>query len=169
MTDNIYILLGTNLGDREHNLSTALTKIKNIENIELLSISSIYESKAVDMDDDSPYFLNQAAGVRYSGSPHQLLTELETVEKSMGRKNKGQKKPRIIDLDILLFGSHTVNSKGLIIPHRELLNRPFAIIPLLEISKTIKHPVTGQNLASYITDKDEASLSLYKRNVTGKV
>ncbi len=87
------------------------------------------------------------------------------VEKSMGRTGKGKKLPRTIDLDILLFGEQIIETERLSIPHRELLRRPFAMIPLLQITPDLIHPVTGEPVANFVGEKDKQDVILYKDHV----
>ena len=90
---------------------------------------------------------------------------MELVEKNLGRTGKGKKEPRTIDLDILLFGDAIIETEELSIPHRELLNRPFAMVPLLEIDPDIVHPVTKKPIAQFLNEKDANEIILYKEHV----
>ncbi|KAA3636236.1 MAG: 2-amino-4-hydroxy-6-hydroxymethyldihydropteridine diphosphokinase [Calditrichaeota bacterium] len=130
MAETIYILLGSNTGNREKNLETAIQKIKDLPGMELTATSAVYITEPVSMVGENPSFLNQVVMAEYEYLPNELLAELEKIEVSMGRIEKGEMKPRPIDLDILLFGEQMIKSENLIIPHKELLNRAFAMIPL---------------------------------------
>lgn len=158
MTERVYILLGSNLGDREKNLESALDKISNLNDVHLVSYSGIYESPASEMEPGSPDFLNQAVEILTESEPLELLKLLESIEKEFGRTDKGMNKSRIIDLDILLFGGKVIESKLLFIPYRQLLNRPFAMIPLVEIAPDIVHPVIGELIRDYIDDSDHQTV-----------
>jgi 7,8-dihydro-6-hydroxymethylpterin-pyrophosphokinase len=87
----------------------------------------------------------------------------------MGRTDKGQKKARTIDMDILLFGDEIIDSERLTIPHKELTNRPFALIPLVQISPKIIHPVSKKPLSEYLTKDDYNKLILYKDHVARNI
>jgi len=133
MVHEVFLGLGTNLGYREKNLRDALNKIGAHEKIFLESSSSIYETKPVDGPKGQPYFLNMVAKIKTSLKPHELLKELKAIEKEMGRKPRVRFGPREIDLDILLFDSETIKTEQLEVPHPRLKERPFVLIPLLEI------------------------------------
>jgi 2-amino-4-hydroxy-6-hydroxymethyldihydropteridine diphosphokinase len=151
------------LGDRERHLQQALSQLEVMEGIEVIAASSIYVSDPVEMaDTDAPSFLNQVIKAEYEYQPNELLAGLELIEKRLGRTGKGQKTSRPIDLDILLFGDQIVETEQLSIPHRELLHRPFAMVPLLQIDPDIVHPVTEQPVAQFLSDSDRQSVLLYK-------
>ncbi|NOY88290.1 MAG: 2-amino-4-hydroxy-6-hydroxymethyldihydropteridine diphosphokinase [FCB group bacterium] len=169
MATTVYILLGSNLGDREKNLYSALDKIEAIPGLEVVATSAIYLSEAQEMEGESPAFMNQAVMADYLYLPHELLNELEKIEKKMGRTDKGKMKPRIIDLDILLFGDEIVQTKQLSIPHKKLLKRPFAMIPVLQITPNIVHPVKKEPIADFLTDKDHQEIILYKDHVARNI
>ena len=139
----VYILLGSNLGDRERNLSIAQNKLELIPGLEIIATSGIYLSDATDMVGENPAFLNQVIKGDYEFLPHELLDGLEKIEKALGRTGKGEKTNRPIDLDILLFGDQIIETKRLSIPHRELLKRPFVMVPLLEIDPEVKAIVSS--------------------------
>jgi len=165
MAETVYILMGSNMGDRERNLHRALGKVELIPGLEVIATSGIYVSEAVDMDGENPSFMNQVVMAEYQFRPKELLLQLEIVEKGMGRTGKGKKLPRTIDLDILLFGEEIVETETLSIPHRELLRRPFAMIPLLQITPDLTHPVTGEPIADFVGEQDRQDVILYKDHV----
>ncbi len=154
MTSTAYILIGSNLGDREKYLSSAIAMIKETPGLELCDRSSVYSSEAQQMANGTPSFLNQAIRVETRLRPLELLTALETIEQALGRDDKGKNLSRKIDLDILLYDTEIVNTKRLTIPHPELLNRAFALIPLIEIDPELVHPLTGRRLKDYLNDED---------------
>jgi len=154
MTSTAYILLGSNLGDREKYLSSAIVMIKDIPGIELSSSSSVYSSKAEQMASGTPSFLNQVIKVKTELTSIELLTALEKIEQALDRTGKGKYISRTIDLDILLYDTEIINTERLTIPHPELLNRAFALIPLVEIDPTLVHPLTNKRLKDYLNDED---------------
>jgi len=106
---------------------------------------------------EQPAFLNQVIKAQTSLSPQATLEELKNIEQTIGRKPNFRYGPRLIDLDILFFNDEVIHSEGLIIPHPELINRGFVLIPLLEIAQDYVHPVlkkTVQELAQKFLDED---------------
>jgi 2-amino-4-hydroxy-6-hydroxymethyldihydropteridine diphosphokinase len=165
MAETVYILMGSNTGDRERNLERAVHKIEIIPGLEVVATSAIYVSEAVDMEGENPSFMNQVVMADFAYTPKALLSELEAVERSMGRTGKGERLPRPIDLDILLFGDRIVETETLSIPHPELLNRPFAMLPLLHLSPELIHPVTKKPIADFLSEQDKQEVILYKDHV----
>ncbi|MFH2048193.1 MAG: 2-amino-4-hydroxy-6-hydroxymethyldihydropteridine diphosphokinase [bacterium] len=165
MSTPAYILLGSNLGDREKNLTKAQTKLEAVSGLEIVASSAIYISEPHQMEGENPSFMNQVIKIEYQYLPNELLNALELVEKNLGRTGKGKKEPRTIDLDILLFGDAIIETDELSIPHRELLNRPFAMVPLLEIDPDIVHPVTKEPIAQFLNEEDANEIILYKEHV----
>ncbi|MFH1686470.1 MAG: 2-amino-4-hydroxy-6-hydroxymethyldihydropteridine diphosphokinase [bacterium] len=166
MSETVYILLGSNLGDREKNLNRTLDRLESLEGLELVAVSGIYVSEAVGMSEaDAPSFMNQVVKAEYQFTAAELLGSLELVEKNLGRTGKGKKESRMIDLDILLYGEHVIETETLSIPHRELLNRPFSLVPLLEIDPDIIHPVTGTPAADFLDESAARKVMLYRDHV----
>ena len=169
MAETVYILIGSNDGDREKNLSSALAGLHRLAGLEIVAVSSIYLSEPQDMSPGSPSFLYQVVMADYQDLPNELLNALELLEKNQGRTGKGRKLPRTIDLDILLFGDRIVESERLSIPHRELLNRPFALVPLLEIEPDIVHPVVKRPIAEFLSEDQRQAVLLFKDQVARHV
>ena len=165
MSETVFILAGSNEGDREKNLAGALAKLETIEGLEIVASSAIYLSEAVDMGADAPSFMNQAVMADYDFTPSELLSALELIEKNLGRTGKGLNLPRTIDLDILLFGQQVIETDRLSIPHRELLNRPFAMAPVLQIDPNVIHPTTKKPVADFLTEEGRNKVMLYKDHV----
>ena len=134
----VYLSLGSNLGDREGNLQAALQRLSSLG--EVVAVSSIYETEPVDFA-RQPWFLNCAVALATEKMPKQLLAGLQAIEKQMGRQRTQPKGPRVIDLDILLFGNSIVDTAGLTIPHPALHQRRFVLEPLAEIAPEQRHPV----------------------------
>lgn len=153
MHDVVYIALGSNLGDRASYLAQAREQIAAITGVAVIAESSVYETPAAEMTADAPSFLNQVIQCRCSLTPEALLDKLEGIELAFGRKHeeKGKHFSRTIDLDILLFGDQIRNSDQLMIPHPNMLARPFVLVPLLELDRTIIHPITRRPIADSLT------------------
>ena len=139
-----YISLGSNLGDRLKNLESATQEITKL-GFSILKISSVYETPALLLPKASlgwnRPFLNGVVKIQCNKTdPKQLLYSLKMIEKYLGRKKSFKWAPRIIDLDILLFGQEIINTVELKIPHPELVNRNFILAPLKEMNPSLKVP-----------------------------
>jgi 2-amino-4-hydroxy-6-hydroxymethyldihydropteridine diphosphokinase len=134
----VYLSLGSNLGDRAANLNAAVDRLGKFGTLK--AVSSFYETEPVGFA-AQPWFLNCAVALQTGLMPRQLLARLQSVEQEMGRRRTRDKGPRIIDLDILLFGKAIVDISSLIIPHPEMHKRRFVLEPLAEIAADVRHPV----------------------------
>ncbi len=135
----VYLSLGSNLGDRKQNLEQAIAALER-ENIRLKARSSIYETEPRDVT-DQPWFLNMVIECETECFPVQLLAVLQKIEREMGRVRRGAppRGPRIIDIDILLFGTVTMKTPKLELPHPRMLDRRFVLEPLLEIAPGLRN------------------------------
>lgn len=127
-----YLGIGSNLGHRKQNIHKALDYLREIKGLKVLKVSSLYESEAVGGPPQGK-FLNGAIKIKTKLPPLKLLKELKNIEKNLGRKKTLKNGPRIIDLDILLYGSKKIKTKSLTIPHPRMKEREFVILPLKEI------------------------------------
>jgi 2-amino-4-hydroxy-6-hydroxymethyldihydropteridine diphosphokinase len=127
----IYLALGSNLGDREALLNEAIDRLAK-EGVETLRRSSIIETAPAYVL-DQPHFLNMVIEAQTEHYAFELLQRTQKVEREMGRKKIIDKGPRNIDIDILYFGSLTLKSPDLTIPHPHIHERPFVLIPLCEL------------------------------------
>jgi 2-amino-4-hydroxy-6-hydroxymethyldihydropteridine diphosphokinase len=139
----VYLSLGSNLGDREANLREAIRRLKAIGTV--AAVSAFYETEPVEVA-DQPWFLNCAVELRTALMPKQLLSKVLAIETAMGRRRTRRKGPRIIDVDILLFGNSIVDTAGLTIPHPALHRRRFVLDPLAEIAASQRHPVLQRSV-----------------------
>ena len=144
-----YVGLGSNVGDREAMLRAALDQLAALPSTALTRVSSVYETEPVGVS-DQPWFLNAVAQLDTDLSPGQLMWNLQRVERSLGRVRRERWGPRTIDLDLLLAGNLVIEDLGLKVPHPELLNRTFALVPLVEIDPLLVHPVTGETLLQHL-------------------
>jgi len=139
-----YLLIGGNLGDRAAYLQTALKRIE--ETCGAIShYSSIYETAAWG-NTDQPSFFNQAVVLSTTLSPEALIDQLLTIELEMGRIRDQKYGPRTIDLDILMIDGLIFNTEKLTIPHPQMHNRRFALLPMLEVAPTLIHPLLDQSI-----------------------
>ena len=128
----VYLGLGANLGNRLHQLSTARRELQNLP-LDDFRASSLYESVPY-QGADQPLYYNQAISGRTALSPKQLLAACHAIEKKLGRIRKKRWESRLIDIDILYFDDLILESKALIIPHVDLANRGFVLLPLAELA-----------------------------------
>ena len=145
----VYLSLGSNVGDRRANLENAVARL-DLPEVRVLRRSSLYETAPRDLP-DQPWFLNQVVEVATTLFPRQLLARLLSIEREMGRKRTVSKGPRVIDLDILLFGDAVVNVPGLEIPHPRMAERRFVLEPLAELAGDLRHPRTGKTIREMLT------------------
>jgi 2-amino-4-hydroxy-6-hydroxymethyldihydropteridine diphosphokinase len=134
----VYLSLGSNIGDREGNLRTAISKLREIGNV--VAVSSFYETEPLELT-AQPWFLNCAVKFETEKMPRQLISAILNLEQSMGRQRKQKKGPRTIDIDVLLFGSSIIEIPSLTVPHPRLHERRFVLEPLAEIAPDARHPV----------------------------
>jgi 2-amino-4-hydroxy-6-hydroxymethyldihydropteridine diphosphokinase len=133
----VYLSLGSNLGEREHHLRDAIARLETEGR--MVSVSSFYETEPVEFTDQA-WFLNCAVALETTASPQQLIIAILNIERDMGRQRIQKKGPRIIDIDILLFGDQIVDSPALTIPHPAMHHRRFVLEPLAEIAPEARHP-----------------------------
>ena len=141
--NTVYFLLGSNLGNSKEQL---LLAIENIEKYigPLIKLSSLYSTAAWG-NNKQPDFLNQVIIVQTLLAPQIVLNEILAIEEKMGRVRTVKNAARIIDIDILFFNSEIIKVKDLVIPHPEIQNRRFVLIPLVEIADLILHPILKKN------------------------
>ncbi len=141
MGEIAYLSLGSNLGDRAANLRTAIAQLEVAGR--LLEVSALYETQPVDVP-DQPWFLNCIAAIETDKTPRELLQLALQIEAAMGRLRMGEKGPRNIDIDIVLFADRMVNEPGLRIPHPAMHQRRFVLEPLVEVAPEARHPELGK-------------------------
>jgi 2-amino-4-hydroxy-6-hydroxymethyldihydropteridine diphosphokinase len=148
VTNGIYILLGTNVGDRSANL----LKAKHLISRSLGSIvteSSVYKTSAWG-NTNQPEFYNLVIELATTLTPHQVLTSLLSIEEEMGRVRNEKWGPRIIDLDILFWQDLVINDSNLIVPHPGIPNRKFTLMPLAELIPNYIHPEYKRTIAQML-------------------
>ncbi|MGB3181920.1 MAG: 2-amino-4-hydroxy-6-hydroxymethyldihydropteridine diphosphokinase [Cyclobacteriaceae bacterium] len=143
--NGIYLLLGTNLGDRVSNLKMAVSLLQQ-SGCRVQATSDIYESEPWGIS-EQPAFLNQVVRADTLQEPQELLTTLLTIEKEMGRIRHIKWGERLIDLDILYYNDLVYRSETLTIPHPEIANRRFTLVPLAELAAAEVHPGNGLSQA----------------------
>ena len=138
MEKTVYVSLGSNLGDREANLRTAIEKLHKLG--EVVAVSSFYETEPMEFA-DQPWFLNCAVELKTELMPKQFLSKMLAIERDMGRRRIRPKGPRTIDIDILLFGNTVIHTPQLDVPHPAMHLRRFVLEPLAEIAPDVRHSV----------------------------
>ena len=144
-----YLLIGGNMGNREQNLGRAIDLLGSAGKI--MRQSDLYETAAWGKT-DQPSFLNQAILLATALKARQLLEAVLHIEEKMGRKRDEKYGPRIIDIDILFYNSAIIREPGLMIPHPELENRRFALVPMHEIAPLVTHPLLKKTIAELLEE-----------------
>lgn len=143
----VYVSLGTNLGDKDNNLRTAVRLMQ--ERIgKVISLSSFYETAPWGFQSEHS-FLNAAACIETRLSPEQLLLVTQQIERELGRTQKSSGnayKDRLIDIDLLMYDDLQIHADQLILPHPLMTERRFVLEPLAEIAPETIHPVTGKTI-----------------------
>lgn len=140
----IYLSLGSNVGDREYNLRTAIDRL-SAPDLHVLRTSPIYETEPVDYTAQR-WFLNLVVEAETSLFPKLLLSRTARVEHELGRVRAVAKGPRTIDIDILLYGRAVVQTATLEVPHPRMAERRFVLAPLADLVPNLRHPVTHKTV-----------------------
>jgi 2-amino-4-hydroxy-6-hydroxymethyldihydropteridine diphosphokinase len=151
MKYTIYLGLGSNIGNRLENILSTLSFIQSSLLIKIVKLSSLYETTPVGPAQKS--FYNIILKAKTNLHPYDLLFFLKQLEQILGRKKTIKWGPRIIDIDILFFGNKVFNNSLLSIPHKELQNRLFVLIPLNEIAKNLVHPTLNKTIHVILKEK----------------
>ncbi|MBV8828236.1 MAG: 2-amino-4-hydroxy-6-hydroxymethyldihydropteridine diphosphokinase [Acidobacteriaceae bacterium] len=146
----VFVSLGSNLGNREDNISRALELLEE-GGTSLTRRSSFYETEPQDLP-GQPWFLNMVAEVSTNAFPRQFLARLQRIELTLGRNRAltQPKGPRVIDIDILLFGAGVIDAPDLNVPHPRMYQRRFVLEPLLEIAPGLRDPVSKQPFSHFL-------------------
>lgn len=144
MSHTAYLSLGSNVGNRAANLREARERLSRIGTI--VAASSAYETEPLEVR-EQPWFLNAVVALQTSSTPQELLRDVLSIERAMGRERTQPKGPRNIDIDILLFDDQKVHAPGLTIPHPAMQGRMFVLAPLAEIAPNLTHPVSGVTIS----------------------
>jgi 2-amino-4-hydroxy-6-hydroxymethyldihydropteridine diphosphokinase len=158
-----FIALGSNIGNRYDNITSAIKRLISYSEINLVNYSSIYETDPVGYEDQD-LFLNMVIEVQTSLSAMDLLDLCLKTELELGRKREIKWGPRTIDLDILTYNQENIESEKLIVPHPRMLERAFVIIPLLEIIHDSQFLKINKLLESSVEElPDKEGVRIWKR------
>ncbi|MFC1503880.1 2-amino-4-hydroxy-6-hydroxymethyldihydropteridine diphosphokinase [Spirochaetota bacterium] len=146
---DIYLSLGSNIGDRRQNIEKAIEQLHTVMKIE--KRSSFYETSPVDYSKQDD-FINICLCGASDLTPHEFLSTLKQIEKHLGRKNDIVKGPRIIDIDIIRYDTEIIDTGGLIIPHPLYINRRFVLVPLIEINRSFVDVRTGKSAEEHLSE-----------------
>ena len=147
MATKAVIALGSNLGDRRASIVQAIARIAKTPRIRVTKYAPIFESKALTLtgiDTSKPEYLNTVIEIKTSLKPEELLLALQAIENQLGRLRKERWGDRTIDIDIITYGQHSLNSRSLVIPHPEAANRSFVIVPWYVMDQSAKLPGIGR-------------------------
>lgn len=160
----VYIGLGSNRGRREANLERARRELNAVPGVEVRRVASVYETAPVGRTDQE-WFLNTVVEIKTTLAPRELLVRLQEIEHRLGRvrAREGRWGPRVIDLDMLLYGELVLDEPGLRLPHPRLAERAFVVVPLAEINPGIILPgdVRAADLARRLAREQQIRLCLY--------
>ncbi|MDR0985071.1 MAG: 2-amino-4-hydroxy-6-hydroxymethyldihydropteridine diphosphokinase [Endomicrobium sp.] len=164
MKTNIYLGIGSNIGNKIRNIIAAIFFLKKTKLIYIKKMSAFYETSPIGPRQAN--FYNTVIEISTNLLPYDLLSLIKQIEYILGRRKAPKWYPRVIDIDILFFGSEIINISGiyntiyknshkanLIIPHKEILNRLFVLVPLQEIAKDFVHPILKQKLSKILSKK----------------
>lgn len=152
----VYLSVGTNLGNRENNISNCIDYLEKIS--EIKNISKIYETVPYKVQIEQSNFLNLALEINFFESAENLLIEINKIEKELGRvRSSIRNEPREIDIDIIFFGNQIINKKDLVVPHPRFRERLFVLEPLNDIAPNFLDPITNKSINQLLINAQNSS------------
>lgn len=152
----VFLSLGSNVGNRQENLRAAIAALP-AAGVDVKRVSSIYETEPVDLL-EQPWFLNCVVRGEATVPAVELLRALREIERRMGSKKLIARGPRLIDIDILLYGQQTINAPELQVPHPRMHLRRFVLVPLVELAPEVKHPQWSATAAQLLAATEDKSV-----------
>jgi 2-amino-4-hydroxy-6-hydroxymethyldihydropteridine diphosphokinase len=150
-----YLSLGSNVGDRVQNIAHAIDALP-LDGVRVARRSALYETEPVEFRDQD-WFLNCVVEVETGMMPEELMRTLLKIERSMGRERLVPKGPRVIDIDILLYGSLVVDGPQLQLPHPRMTDRRFVLVPFAELAPEAVHPVLRKTIRQLLDQTEDRS------------
>jgi 2-amino-4-hydroxy-6-hydroxymethyldihydropteridine diphosphokinase len=154
-----YIGIGSNLGDKRDNCLKAIDRINALPGCRVITQSGFYLTEPVGVKGQD-WYLNCVIALSTDMSAQDLLKRLLAIEADMGRERKGRWDPRLIDLDILLFGNEVIDEKGLQVPHPLMHLRRFVLVPMVFLAPNLIHPVLGKTMVELLSISPEEAQSV---------
>ncbi|PSB11114.1 2-amino-4-hydroxy-6-hydroxymethyldihydropteridine diphosphokinase [Pleurocapsa sp. CCALA 161] len=155
------IALGSNQGDSLSILESSLNVLNQIPGIDLKTTSSWYQTKPVGTAEAQDDYLNGCVLLSVAQTPEELLAILQATELQFGRTSKGDRQPRTLDLDLLLYGDLVLNTPNLTLPHPRMTERAFVLVPLAEIAADWIEPRSGTKIAKLLKNIDTSGVQLF--------
>lgn len=152
----VYLSLGSNMGDRGANIARALEKLSG-RGVRVTRASSLYETEPVEFREQA-WFLNSVVEAETELEPSELLAAALEVERALGRERRVPKGPRLIDIDILLYGDAVIDTPELQVPHPRMAARRFVLVPFAEIAPHAVHPVLKKTVAELLAETPDRSV-----------
>jgi 2-amino-4-hydroxy-6-hydroxymethyldihydropteridine diphosphokinase len=146
----VFLGLGANLGDPREQLRWCVFSLEKQAGITIQQISSLYRTKPVGCDEPQPDYYNAVIGLLTEKSPRELMELGLGLEAEIGRKRSTKNAPRLLDVDLLLYGDEVVSESDLHIPHRDMHKRAFVLVPMAEIAPTVLHPEKGKSMTELL-------------------
>ncbi len=151
----VFLCLGSNVGDRQQNIALAIEAMAS-RGIRVGRQSSLYATEPLDLPTQS-WFLNCVVEAQTALMPRQLLHALQELELELGRRRLVRRGPRVVDIDILLYGASVVRAPELEVPHPRMADRRFVLVPLREIAPALRHPTLKKTMAELLAETRDRS------------
>ncbi len=158
----VFLGLGSNLGNRVEYIEKAIAEIGFLKNTKVIKKASLYETEPWGFT-EQPDFINSAVEIETSLSAQELFNEVKSIEQKLKRQSKGKWQEREIDIDILFYGNEIIRSEKINIPHKEIENRKFVMIPMNELAPDFIHPVFNETINELLSkSKDSLVVKKYE-------